>query len=46
MIIAYAAMWVIAAAFLAFMWLRQKALIAQIHQLKQELEAAAKDGSK
>ena len=45
-IIAYAAMWVIAAVFLAFMWLRQKGLIAQIHQLKQDLEAAAKDGAK
>src|SRR5438552_3119450 len=39
-IIAYAALWVIAAAFLGFLWLRQKGLIVQIQQLRQELEAA------
>lgn len=43
--IAYAAMWVIAAAFVVFLWFRQRALTAEIAQLRRELEAAAKEGT-
>ena len=43
--IAYAAMWVIAAAFVVFLWLRQRALTTEIAQLRRELEAAAKEGT-
>jgi CcmD family protein len=39
---AYAAMWVIAAGFLFFMWRRQQGLKNEIAQLKRDLEAAAK----
>lgn len=39
---AYAAMWVLAAAFLIFMWRRQQKLSGEIAQLKRDLEAAAK----
>lgn len=39
---AYAAMWVIAAGFLLFMWRRQQGLKNEIAQLKRDLEAAAK----
>ena len=42
-ILAYAAMWVIAAGFLVFMWRRQQALVAQIDLLKKDLEAAGKE---
>ncbi len=39
---AYAAMWVLAAGFLFFMWRRQQGLKKEIAQLKRDLEAAAK----
>ena len=39
---AYAAMWVLAAAFLIFMWRRQQKLVGEIAQLKRDLEVAAK----
>jgi len=39
---AYAAMWVLGAAFLIFMWRRQQKLVGEIAQLKRDLEAAAK----
>lgn len=42
-IYAYAAMWVIAAAFLLFVWRRQQALRSEIAHLRSELAAAAKD---
>jgi|HubBroStandDraft_2_1064218.scaffolds.fasta_scaffold1101484_1 hypothetical protein len=42
-VLAYAAMWVIAAGFLIFMWRRQGALRAEIGQLRRELEAAGKE---
>jgi hypothetical protein len=41
-IYAYAAMWIIAALFVIFLWRRQQGLEAQIAQLKKDLEAAAK----
>ncbi|HUS29562.1 MAG TPA: hypothetical protein VMZ53_13710 [Kofleriaceae bacterium] len=44
-IYAYAAMFVVAALFLAFLWMRQQALMKEIAQLRRDLEAAAK-GSK
>jgi hypothetical protein len=42
-ILAYAAMWLIAAAFVLFLWRRQQALKTEISQLRKDLEAAAKD---
>lgn len=39
---AYAAMWILAAAFLIFMWRRQQKLVGEIAQLKRDLEAATK----
>ena len=42
-IYAYAAMWVIAAAFLLFMWRRQQSLRSEIAHLRADLAAAAKD---
>jgi len=42
-ILAYAAMWIIAAAFVVFMWRRQQGLVAQIDLLRKDLEAAAKE---
>jgi hypothetical protein len=42
-IYAYAAMWIIAAAFVAFLWLRQQKLKAELAQLRADLDAAAKD---
>jgi hypothetical protein len=44
-ILAYGAMWVIAAAFVIVLWRRQQALKAQIADLKKDLDAAVKDGS-
>src|SRR5205823_14132680 len=41
-IYAYAAMWIVAALFVIFLWRRQHGLEAQIAQLKKDLEAAAK----
>jgi hypothetical protein len=42
-IYAYAAMWVIAAAFVLFLWRRQQGLRGEIAQLRAELAAAAKE---
>ena len=42
-ILAYAAMWVIAAGFLIFLWRRQQGLRAQIADLKRDLDVAIKD---
>lgn len=41
-VMAYAAMWVIAAVFLLFLWRRQQGLKTEIANLKRDLEAAAK----
>jgi len=41
-LLAYAAMWVMAAAFLIFMWRRQQGLKLEIAQLKRDLEVALK----
>jgi hypothetical protein len=43
-IYAYGAMWIIAALFVAFLWLRQQSLKAELAALRRDLEAAAKDG--
>ena len=42
-ILAYAAMWVIAAGFVVFLWRRQQLLRAEIAQLRKDLDAAAKE---
>ncbi|HEX8114055.1 MAG TPA: hypothetical protein VF516_40260 [Kofleriaceae bacterium] len=42
-IYAYAVMWIIAAAFVIFLWRRQQALQAEIAQLHRDLDAAASD---
>lgn len=42
-IMAYAAMWILAALFLVFMWRRQQALKTEILQLRKDLDAAAKE---
>ena len=42
---AYAAMWIVAALFVAFLWMRQQALKAEIAQLRKDLEAAAKESA-
>lgn len=42
-IYAYAAMWIIAAVFVIFLWRRQQALQAEIMQLRRDLDAAASD---
>jgi hypothetical protein len=39
----YAAMWIIAAGFVIFLWRRQQALQAEIGQLRRDLDAAASD---
>ena len=44
-ILAYGAMWVIAAGFVVLLWRRQQALKAQIAELKRDLDAAVKDGT-
>ena len=41
-ILAYGAMWVIAALFVLFLWRRQQALKAEIAQLRKDLDAAEK----
>jgi hypothetical protein len=43
-ILAYAAMWLIAAGLVMFLWRRQMALKTEIAQLRRDLEAATKDG--
>ena len=40
---AYAAMWVLAALFVGFLWYRQQMLKAELAALRRELDAAAKD---
>jgi hypothetical protein len=45
-IYAYAAMWVIAAAFVIFLWRRQRGLESEILHLRRELDAAAAEGTK
>ncbi|MGE0870261.1 MAG: hypothetical protein AB7P03_16975 [Kofleriaceae bacterium] len=39
---AYAAMWIIAAGFVIYLWRRQQALKTEIAQLRRDLDAAAK----
>ena len=41
-ILAYAAMWLLAAGFVLFLWRRQQALKTEIAQLRRDLEAASK----
>jgi hypothetical protein len=41
-ILAYAAMWIIAAGFVVFLWRRQQALKGEIAQLKRDLDAELK----
>jgi hypothetical protein len=43
-VIAYAAMWIVAAAFLMFLWRRQQGLKLEILRLQRDLDAATKDG--
>lgn len=45
-ILAYAAMWIVAAGFVVFLWRRQRGLVAQIAQLRKDLEAHAKEDAK
>ena len=45
-VLAYAAMWIIAAGFVMFLWRRQAALKLEIAQLKTDLDAATKDTRK
>ena len=40
---AYAAMWIVAAAFVIFLWRRQEVLKGEIANLRRDLEAAAED---
>jgi hypothetical protein len=42
-IYAYAAMWILAALFLVYMWMRQRALKAELVALRRDLDAAAKE---
>jgi hypothetical protein len=42
-IYAYAAMWILAALFLVYMWMRQQSLKTELVALRRELDAAAKD---
>jgi hypothetical protein len=42
---AYAAMWIVAAAFVLFLWRRQQALNAEIASLRRDLDAAAGSGA-
>jgi hypothetical protein len=42
-LLAYGAMWIIAALFVAFLWLRQQKLRAEITQLRKDLDAAGKE---
>ncbi len=44
-IYAYAALWVIAAGFVVFLWRRQQGLRGEIAQLRSELAAAAKEST-
>lgn len=40
---AYAAMWILSALFLVYMWRRQQGLKSELAQLRRELDAAAKE---
>ena len=42
-IMAYAAMWIIAAGFVLLLWRRQQRLVGEISQLRKDLDAATKD---
>jgi hypothetical protein len=42
-IYAYAAMWILAALFLVYMWRRQQGLKTELAQLRREIDDAAKD---
>jgi hypothetical protein len=42
-IYAYAAMWILAAAFVGFLWYRQQMLKAELAALRRELDAATKE---
>lgn len=42
-ILAYGAMWAIAAGFVIFLWRRQQLLRAELAQLRRDLDAAAKE---
>ncbi len=44
-ILAYAAMWIIAAGFVVFLWRRQQALKAEIAQLRSDLEKEGKEAA-
>jgi C4-dicarboxylate-specific signal transduction histidine kinase len=44
-IIAYAAMWIVAALFVLFLWRRQVALTTEIANLRRDLEAAGAEVS-
>lgn len=41
-VLAYAALWLLAAGFVLFLWRRQQALRTEIGQLRRDLEAASK----
>ena len=43
-ILAYAAMWLVAAAFVIFLWRRQQLLRTEIARLRKDLDAAAAEG--
>ena len=43
MILAYAAMWVVSALFVLFLWRRQQLLKVEITRLQKDLAAAAKE---
>lgn len=45
-ILAYAAMWLVAAGLVLFLWRRQMVLKTEIAHLRRDLEAATKDGGK
>ena len=45
-IYAYAAMWIVAALFLGFLWTRQQALKAEIAKLRRDLDDKADDDKK
>ena len=44
-ILAYAAMWILAALFVVFLWRRQQVLKHEIAQLRKDLDANAKEAS-